>query len=174
MMQAGNLLGGSVNQGQYSELIKKYSKALGVDPSLVSAMIEAESSQRQYNKDGSIYTSSAGAAGMAQIMPGTAEGIVQNYQKDLQKVLGMRVTKQLVLNDPNANLAAGILHLGVLIQTVKNAYPHIGLEEQYKLALAAYNAGYGAVKKYKGVPPYKQTQDYVAKILKNYRILKGR
>jgi soluble lytic murein transglycosylase-like protein len=60
------------------------------------------------------------------------------------------------------------------IQTVKNAYPHIGLEEQYKLALAAYNAGYGAVKKYKGVPPYKQTQDYVAKILKNYRILKGR
>jgi hypothetical protein len=177
MMQAGTLLG-NVNKGSFSTAITKYSRALGVDESLVSAMIEAESNQRHYNKDGSIYTSGVGAAGVAQIMPETAGGIAQNYQAELQKVLGIRVTKELILTDPNVNLAAGIVYLKAQIQRIKGAYPNLSQEEQYRFALASYNAGYGAVKKYHGVPPPSfakgQTYDYVSKIMKNYRILKGK
>ncbi len=56
--------------------------------------------------------------------------------------------------DPKANIAAGVQHLKTLID-------RWGVE----LALAAYNAGEGAVKKFKGVPPYRETRDYVARIL---------
>ena len=41
-------------------------------------------------------------------------------------------------------------------------------KEAIKLALACYNAGAGAVKKYKGIPPYRETQNYVRKIIRLY------
>jgi soluble lytic murein transglycosylase-like protein len=56
--------------------------------------------------------------------------------------------------DPRANIEAGIKHLKTLID-------RWGTE----VALAAYNAGEGAVAKFNGIPPYRETRNYVSKIL---------
>ena len=78
-----------------------------------------------------------GAMGLMQLMPATAKAYnVGNPY------------------DPKANIAAGVKHLKSLIDKW-------GVE----LALAAYNAGEGAVKKFNGIPPYRETRNYVSKIL---------
>ena len=78
-----------------------------------------------------------GAKGLMQLMPSTA-----------------REYKVRDPYDPKANIAAGVQHLKSLID-------RWGVE----LALAAYNAGEGAVKKFNGVPPYRETRNYVTRIL---------
>jgi soluble lytic murein transglycosylase-like protein len=78
-----------------------------------------------------------GAMGLMQLMPSTArEYKVRNPF------------------EPKANIEAGIKHLKSLIDT-------FGVE----LGLAAYNAGPGAVKRFNGVPPYRETRNYVTRIL---------
>jgi hypothetical protein len=82
--------------------------------------------------------SSKGAMGLMQIMPATArEYRVRNAY------------------DPKANLDAGIRRLKGLLDKF----------QVVDLALAAYNAGEGAVQKFKGIPPYRETQNYVSRIL---------
>lgn len=87
--------------------------------------------------------SHAGAMGLMQLMPGTAK--IYNLQPHQF--------------DPKSNLVAGIRHMHMLM----NRYG-----EDKKLSLAAYNAGEGAVSKYNGIPPYPETVDYVAKVMKLY------
>ena len=82
--------------------------------------------------------SHAGAQGIMQLMPGTA------------KTLGVKNAF-----DPYENIMGG----AKLLRDNIRAFGSV------PLALAAYNAGPGAVKKYGGVPPYKETQDYVKKIM---------
>lgn len=86
--------------------------------------------------------SSAGAKGIMQLMPGTA------------KSLG--VTDAF---DPEQNIMGGANYLSQMISQV-----HGNVE----VGLAAYNAGPGAVQKYHGIPPYKETQNYVAKVMNDY------
>jgi soluble lytic murein transglycosylase-like protein len=62
--------------------------------------------------------------------------------------------------NPGANLDAGIRHLRSLMDRF-----------ELSLALAAYNAGEAAVRKFGGIPPYRETQDYVARVLALARTL---
>ncbi len=64
--------------------------------------------------------------------------------------------------DPYLNIYAGTLYFKELLNKFKDV----------NLALAAYNAGPTAVKKYKGIPPYRETKRFVRKVLKYYEILK--
>jgi soluble lytic murein transglycosylase-like protein len=83
--------------------------------------------------------SAVGAQGLTQLMPSTARG------------LGVSDP-----TDPAQSLEAGAKFLGGLLK-------QFGGDE--RLALAAYNAGPGAVKQYGGIPPYEETQRYVPKVL---------
>jgi soluble lytic murein transglycosylase-like protein len=64
-----------------------------------------------------------------------------------------------LLFDPERNIAAGTAYLSWLLDRYDN---------DLDLALAGYNAGEGAVDKYKGIPPYQETENYVKKIVANY------
>jgi len=81
-----------------------------------------------------------GAQGLLQLMPETA----QRY----------RVRNTF---NPRENIYAGVLHFKTLLMKYKN---------DERLALAAYNAGAGAVEKYRGIPPFPETQNYVRQVLK--------
>jgi soluble lytic murein transglycosylase-like protein len=84
-----------------------------------------------------IAVSSKGATGLAQLMPETAEN------------LGVDIS------DPEANLEGGARYLRMMFDKFGT----------WKLALAAYNAGPGAVEAYNGIPPYAETENYVKAIL---------
>jgi len=61
------------------------------------------------------------------------------------------------VHDPRQNIRAGVRHLRKLLDRFSN---------DPKLALAAYNAGVGAVSRYGGLPPYRETRSYVRKVLR--------
>lgn len=83
--------------------------------------------------------STAGAVGVMQLMPGTA------------RQLGVRNP-----HDVEQNVVGGTAYLRQQLERFGNNVP---------LALAAYNAGPGAVTKYGGIPPYRETQNYVRQIM---------
>lgn len=97
--------------------------------------------QQESNYD-SDALSPAGARGLMQLMPGTAKRFDCNDTKD-----------------ETCNVEAGTKYLAWLLKRFNG---------EVKLALAAYNAGEGAVDKYQGVPPYPGTQNYINKIVANY------
>jgi hypothetical protein len=86
--------------------------------------------------------SQVGAQGLMQLMPATARRFGCSDA-----------------NDPAENVAAGTKYLGWLLKR---------FDGNVELALAGYNAGEGAVDKYKGVPPYNETQNYVRRITSRY------
>jgi len=114
------------------ELIVKEARREGVDPALALAVVLRESGGNPQA------VSPAGAMGLMQLMPQTAQEL--------------GVTNPL---DPTQNLAGGLDYLRQKL----NEFGSV------PLALAAYNAGSGAVSQWGGVPPYPETQSYVAGVL---------
>ncbi|GGX49135.1 hypothetical protein GCM10007385_16650 [Tateyamaria omphalii] len=91
--------------------------------------------------------SGAGAQGLMQLMPDTAArfGVEDSFA-------------------PDENIAGGVRYLDWLMDT---------FDRDPVLVLAGYNAGEGAVRTHKGVPPYAETRDYVPKVLATFQVAKG-
>ncbi|WP_299658929.1 lytic transglycosylase domain-containing protein [uncultured Ruegeria sp.] len=109
-----------------------------VSPALVLAVISVESAGKTQA------VSSAGAQGLMQLMPATAErfGVTDSLK-------------------PEQNIQGGVKYLHWLMEEFEN---------DPILVLAGYNAGEGAVHKHSGVPPYAETRDYVPKVLAAFQV----
>jgi soluble lytic murein transglycosylase-like protein len=120
------------------ELVTEAARRYGLPPEFVHSVAAAESA---YNPKA---LSHKGAIGVMQLMPGTARQLNANPHVVEENIdAGARLLRDLLLrfqNDPNP----------------------------VRRALAAYNAGEGAVKRYGGVPPYRETQAYVEKVIERY------
>jgi soluble lytic murein transglycosylase-like protein len=120
------------------ELVTRAAVQAGLPPEIVHSVAKAESGYQ------SNAISPKGAIGLMQLMPATAAEL--NVDP----------------HDPAQNAEAGARYLRDLLLKYEND-PH-----QVSKAVAAYNAGPGAVDKYHGIPPYRETVDYVNRVLKEY------
>ena len=146
---------------EYKEIVNIYAGEYGVDENLVFAVIKAES-----NFDENA-VSHKNAIGLMQIMQETAEDIITRYGIDIDKDNLIEEIKKV-----QNNINIGTKYLSTLLETYGNK----------EVAVAAYNAGIGTVNNWieKGIIkkdgtdieniPYKETNNYVRKILRNYEI----
>jgi len=124
-----------VPRAPYGELIYEVALRHAVNPHLVAALIHVESS---FNPRA---VSRKGARGLMQLLPATARRF--------------GLTKKGDLFDPVKNLEAGVRYIKWLTNRFAGDPQRV---------LAAYNAGEGAVDRFGGIPPYRETQSYVKKI----------
>lgn len=122
---------------EVQDYIRQTAIKYGVHSALALAIAKQESGYEHYWSDGSLKVSSAGAIGVMQLMPETAAGLGVDPSDIYQNIDGGIRYLKAKLDEFGGNVTS---------------------------AIASYNAGSGAVRKYDGVPPYKETQDYVASI----------
>lgn len=145
----------------YQEVISIYAEEYQVEENLIFAVIKAESN---FNEKA---VSHKGAIGLMQIMEETAKDVAKKYEIEIDE----EKAEEGILNVQN-NIRIGTKYLSVLLEKYQNK----------EVALAAYNAGIGTVDNWieKGIIksdgsdiekiPYKETNHYVRKILRNYKI----
>jgi soluble lytic murein transglycosylase-like protein len=136
--RAGKPGPGLAGKARYERMVDEVSRAYGLESALLHAVISVESS---YNPKA---VSNKGAAGLMQLMPGTARryGVTDAF-------------------DPAQNLGGGARYLRDLLAM---------FDSDVSLALAAFNAGENAVMKYgRRIPPYRETLRYVPRVLDYYR-----
>jgi soluble lytic murein transglycosylase-like protein len=119
-------------------LVEEAARKHGLPPAFLQSVAAAESG---YRADA---VSPKGAIGLMQVMPATAKA----YGADP--------------SIPEQNVDAGAQYMRDLLLKYQ------GDDHQVSRALAAYNAGPGAVERYDGVPPYQETRDYVARVIRDY------
>jgi soluble lytic murein transglycosylase-like protein len=122
---------------RYDEWIRQAATLYQIPEQLVRAVIRVES---DYDPRA---VSVAGARGLMQLMPDTADRL---QVRDI--------------NDPRENIFGGVRYLRILANTFNG---------DLELTVAAYNAGEEAVIRYGGIPPFAETRDYVVKVTKYYR-----
>jgi hypothetical protein len=122
----------------YEPIMNQAAASLGLDPNLVKAVAHIESGFNSMAK------SPAGAMGIMQLMPGTADLV------DVHNAW-----------DPTENIYGGCRYLRQMLDRFKN---------DVTLAIAAYNAGPENVDKYGGVPPFPETRDYVKAVSYQHRV----
>jgi hypothetical protein len=120
------------------ELVTEAALRYGLPPELVHGVAQAESAYR------ASAVSPKGAMGIMQLMPETARKLDADPMNPVQNIdAGTRLLRELLLR-------------------------YEGADNGVRRALAAYNAGEGAVERYGGVPPYRETQGYVEKVIGLY------
>jgi len=122
---------------RYDEWIRQAATLYQIPEPLVRAVIKVES---DYDPRAVSY---AGARGLMQLMPDTADRL---QVKDI--------------NDPRENIFGGVRYLRILANTFNG---------DLSLTVAGYNAGEESVMRHQGIPPYQQTREYVVKVTKYYR-----
>ena len=127
-----------VPEGPYGALVYEAARRHSLNPQLVAAVVRAESA---FNPRA---VSRKGACGLMQIMPATGKRFGLSRRE---------------LFEPEKNVDAGARYLAWLAGRFQDDLP---------LVLAAYNAGEGTVDRYRGVPPYRETREYIRRI---YRTL---
>ena len=149
---------------KYENFVDEYSKKYEIDKNLIYSIIKAESNFTENAE------SSKGAKGLMQLMPNTAKDILKKM--DNMNISEIEIETKLL--EPQFNIEIGTKYISILIDKYKNK----------ELALVAYNAGSGNVDNWiqKGIlkedgsdienVPYKETNNYVRKILKDYKIYK--
>lgn len=141
----------------YSEYVSKYSQLYNVDENLIYALIKAESNFEAHA------VSNKNAQGLMQLMPATAQEVAEKNDIDLNEDN---------ILEPEININIGTKYISTLLEKY----------ECVEIALAAYNAGIGNVDKWieNGVIkadgldieniPFKETNTYVRKIMRDYKI----
>jgi hypothetical protein len=127
----------------FEALIREAAIQHGVSPLLITAITRVESDFDPHD------VSNKGARGLMQVMPETAARFGVSADR---------------LFDPAPNIGAGTAYLAWLLNRYRG---------DLDLALAAYNAGEGAVDGYGGIPPYRETQNYVRKVRKELAAMGG-
>ena len=129
---------------KYAASVLANAERTRIDPRFIMAIVTVESSWKANA------VSRAGARGLGQLMPGTAAGLDVNAR------------------DAAENLRGTSSYLKSLLDRFR------GQQLWFEKAIAGYNAGPNAVKKYGGIPPFAETQRYVVKVLRVYQQLYGR
>lgn len=146
---------------EHKEAIIKYGQLHKIDPPLLAALIKTESNFKPYAE------SKKGAKGLMQITPSTGEWIAET--------IGMRDFDESMLFDPETNIKLGSWY----VEHLTNYYGG-----SFDLVFAAYNAGRGNVDKWLkneeysrngkelDAIPFKETEKFLKKLTKNYKIYK--
>jgi len=124
-----------------NEAVKAIAEAHHLPEALVHSVIATESA---YDPAA---ISVKGAIGLMQLMPDTARELAVNP------------------HDPGENVQGGVSYLKQLLER------YAGSKNQLVLALAAYNAGPGAVERYRGLPPYAETHAFVRRVIERFLLL---
>ena len=148
----------------YKEIVSVYAEKYNVDENIIFSVIKAESNFKNNA------VSHKEALGLMQIMKETAKDVAQKHDIDID----LNNVEEEILNIQN-NINIGTKYLSLLLEKYQSI----------ELAVAAYNAGTGTVDSWveKGIIkkdgsdieniPYKETNNYVRKILRNYTVYQG-
>lgn len=130
---------------EFEKLIRHASEKYAIPAALLAAVIEVESG---FNPEA---VSPKGALGLMQLMPATCTRF--------------QVRRPF---DPEENIEGGAKYLGYLLHQWSTQFPSYS---RLEFSLAAYHAGEGRVERYGGIPPFKETEKYIRRVLRRYNTL---